>query len=236
MVPPGLAGIADLDPAPPARAVRRRRGARHEPGCLGSPAGRPDARLGGRWSRAIDALLRDLEAHDRDAARVRRPGRDAHQRGPRARTDDPPPRRATSRLRSRRDGLVPGPHLVPYLNRLADLLWVLARAAEQAESRRAPPSRPAKRRNSEETRNTMGPNQNPLIPNQNRLTPNQTSLRHRHRRRRPRRPSGRRALGGLPDPGVRLDVRRAAADRRRRLRRPEQRAAARVRRRVRRSC
>jgi cob(I)alamin adenosyltransferase len=40
------------------------------------------------------------------------------------------------------EGLIPGPHLLPYLNRLADLLWVLARAAEQAESRSAPPSRP----------------------------------------------------------------------------------------------
>jgi cob(I)alamin adenosyltransferase len=40
-----------------------------------------------------------------------------------------------------RDGLIPGPHLLPYLNRLADLLWVLARAAEQAEARTAPPSR-----------------------------------------------------------------------------------------------
>ncbi len=35
-----------------------------------------------------------------------------------------------------RAGLVPGPHLLPYLNRLADLLWVVARAAEQAEARR----------------------------------------------------------------------------------------------------
>lgn len=42
--------------------------------------------------------------------------------------------------------LLPGPHLLPYLNRLADLLWVLARAAEQAESRSAPPSRPDRRR------------------------------------------------------------------------------------------
>lgn len=39
-------------------------------------------------------------------------------------------------------GLVPGKHLVRYLNRLADLVWVLARAAEQAESRTATPSRP----------------------------------------------------------------------------------------------
>ncbi len=45
----------------------------------------------------------------------------------------------------RRDGLVPGPHLIPYLNRLADLLWVLARAAEQAESRTATPARTASR-------------------------------------------------------------------------------------------
>jgi cob(I)alamin adenosyltransferase len=44
------------------------------------------------------------------------------------------------------EGLIPGPHLLPYLNRLADLLWVLARAAEQAESRSAPPSRPDRRR------------------------------------------------------------------------------------------
>jgi cob(I)alamin adenosyltransferase len=44
------------------------------------------------------------------------------------------------------EGLIPGPHLLPFLNRLADLLWVLARAAEQAESRSAPPSRPERRR------------------------------------------------------------------------------------------
>jgi cob(I)alamin adenosyltransferase len=45
-----------------------------------------------------------------------------------------------------REGLIPGPHLLPYLNRLADLLWVLARAAEQAEARTATPSRPDRRR------------------------------------------------------------------------------------------
>ena len=44
------------------------------------------------------------------------------------------------------EGLIPGAHLLPYLNRLADLLWVLARAAEQAEARSAPPSRPDRRR------------------------------------------------------------------------------------------
>jgi len=36
-----------------------------------------------------------------------------------------------------RAGLVPGPHLLAYLNRLADLLWVMARAAEQAEAHTA---------------------------------------------------------------------------------------------------
>ena len=40
-----------------------------------------------------------------------------------------------------RAGHVPGPNLIPYVNRLADLLWVLARAAERAESRAATPSR-----------------------------------------------------------------------------------------------
>ena len=44
----------------------------------------------------------------------------------------------------RREGLVPGDYLVPYLNRLADLLWVLARAAEQAESRASTPARVAR--------------------------------------------------------------------------------------------
>lgn len=41
----------------------------------------------------------------------------------------------------RRSGMVPGDNLVPYLNRLADLVWVLARAAERAESRAATPAR-----------------------------------------------------------------------------------------------
>jgi cob(I)alamin adenosyltransferase len=52
------------------------------------------------------------------------------------------------------EGLIPGPHLLPYLNRLADLLWVLARAAEQAESRSAPPSRPDRRRPAASRRDT----------------------------------------------------------------------------------
>ena len=52
-------------------------------------------------------------------------------------------RRAVSLDRS---GMVPGRHLLPYLNRLADLVWVLARAAEQAEARTATPARVSPRR------------------------------------------------------------------------------------------
>jgi len=46
------------------------------------------------------------------------------------------------------DGLLPGPHLLPYLNRLADLIWVLARAAEQAEGHTSSPARVDGRRRS----------------------------------------------------------------------------------------
>jgi cob(I)alamin adenosyltransferase len=40
-----------------------------------------------------------------------------------------------------RDGSPGGKWLLPYVNRLADLVWVLARLAEQSESKNAPPSR-----------------------------------------------------------------------------------------------
>ena len=52
-------------------------------------------------------------------------------------------RRAARRaVAIRRAEPVADDQLVPYLNRLADLLWILARAAEQGESRAATPSRP----------------------------------------------------------------------------------------------
>jgi cob(I)alamin adenosyltransferase len=38
------------------------------------------------------------------------------------------------------EGLLRGDHLLPYLNRLADLTWVLARVAEQAEARTSTPA------------------------------------------------------------------------------------------------
>jgi len=43
-----------------------------------------------------------------------------------------------------RAGSLPDGHVLPYLNRLADLLWILARTAEQAESRTAISSRPSR--------------------------------------------------------------------------------------------
>jgi ATP:cob(I)alamin adenosyltransferase len=56
-------------------------------------------------------------------------------------------RRAERRIVSATRGSVDvGEWLLPYVNRLADLLWVLARAAEQAESSPAPPSREGGRR------------------------------------------------------------------------------------------
>ena len=88
----------------------------------------------------LDALLRDLEAHVEMPREFVVPGESRTSAVIEvARTTV---RRAERRaVTLRRDGLVPGTHLVPYLNRLADLLWVLARAVEQAESRRAPPVR-----------------------------------------------------------------------------------------------
>jgi cob(I)alamin adenosyltransferase len=45
------------------------------------------------------------------------------------------------------DEAIGSSHILPYLNRLADLLWVLARAAEQAEARAATVARPDRPRN-----------------------------------------------------------------------------------------
>jgi cob(I)alamin adenosyltransferase len=50
-------------------------------------------------------------------------------------------RRAERRaITLQREGLVPGPWLTPYLNRLADLVWVMARFAESLEAAEARPA------------------------------------------------------------------------------------------------
>ncbi len=149
VVPPGLAGIADL-------ILRLQR----ELFVVGAElATNPAAwdrlqdgttRVSAEMVEGIDALLRDLEAHVEMPREFIVPGESRTSAAIElARTIL---RRAERRaVALSRDGLVPGPYLLPYLNRLADLLWVLARAVEQAESRRAPPSRPGRRRNSEES-------------------------------------------------------------------------------------
>ena len=149
VVPPGLAGIADL-------ILRLQR----ELFVVGAElATNPAAwdrlldgttRVSAEMVEGIDALLRDLEAHVEMPREFIVPGESRTSAAIElARTIL---RRAERRaVALSRSGLVPGPYLLPYLNRLADLLWVLARAVEQAESRRAPPSRPGRRRNSEES-------------------------------------------------------------------------------------
>ena len=144
VVPPGLIGIADL-------VLRLQR----ELFVVGAElATNRDAwdrlqdgttRVSAEMVEGIDALLRDLESHVEMPREFIVPGESRTSAAIElARTTL---RRAERRaVTLRRDGLVPGPYLVPYLNRLADLLWVLARAVEQAESRQAPPSRPGGRR------------------------------------------------------------------------------------------
>ena len=144
VVPPGLAGISEL-------ILRLQRELFVAAAEL---ATNPDAwdrlqdettRVSASMVEGLDALLRDLESHVEMPREFVVPGESRTSAAIEvARTTV---RRAERRaVTLRRDGLVPGTHLVPYLNRLADLLWVLARAVEQAESRRAPPSRPGGRR------------------------------------------------------------------------------------------
>ena len=99
----------------------------------------------------IDGLLRDIESHITMPHEFVVPGETPTSAALElARTTL---RRAERRaVTLNRDGLIPGPHLLPYLNRLADLLWVMARAAEQAESRSATPSRTPRRKGATPTR------------------------------------------------------------------------------------
>ena len=101
----------------------------------------------------LEAVLRDLESHIEMPHEFVVPGETPTSAALEvARTTL---RRAERRaVALGREGLIPGPHLLPYLNRLADLLWVLARAAEQAESRSATPSRTERRKGAPTTRSS----------------------------------------------------------------------------------
>ena len=102
----------------------------------------------------IESLLRDLEAHVEMPTEFVVPGETQTSAALElARTVL---RRAERRaVTLGREGLIPGPHLLPYLNRTADLLWVLARAAEQAEARSATPSRTDRRRGSADPKRSI---------------------------------------------------------------------------------
>jgi len=144
VVPPGLAGIADL-------LLRIQRELFVAAAELATNPGAWNrleddrTRVSASMVDGIDVLLRDFESHVEMPREFVVPGESRASAAieiARATL-----RRAERRVVAlKRDGLIPGPHLLPYLNRLADLLWVLARAVEQAESRRAPPSRPGRRR------------------------------------------------------------------------------------------
>ncbi len=109
----------------------------------------PDAwdRLRDGETRVDEAMLTTLEATLRDAeARVEMP-REFVVPGTDRLSAALEQSRTVVRRAERRvialdhERLVPGAWLMPYLNRLADLLWVLARLAEQAAGRTAPRSR-----------------------------------------------------------------------------------------------
>ncbi len=92
----------------------------------------------------LDALLRETEAHVELPHEFVVPGETRTSAALElARTLVRRAERRTVTLRS--EGLVPSGHVLPYLNRLADLLWILARAAEQAEARTATTARPTGR-------------------------------------------------------------------------------------------
>ena len=97
------------------------------------------SRVTERMVEGVEAVLADLEAHVTLPTEFVVPGESRVSASLElARTVV---RRAERRVVGlRRDGLA-GEWTVPYQNRLADLLWVLARAAEGAESRQPRPAR-----------------------------------------------------------------------------------------------
>jgi len=97
-------------------------------------------RVSGEMVEGVESVLHDLENHIVMPREFVVPGETLPSAAlEQARTILRRAERRTVTLQ--RAGLVPGPFLLPYLNRLADLLWVLSRVAEQAEARSATPSR-----------------------------------------------------------------------------------------------
>ena len=99
---PNFGGLGRRDPAAPARAVRRRRGARDQPRGTATASRTARRACPRRWSTALDALLRETEAAIELPREFVVPGRDARQRRPRGRPHASPPRRAPDRHPRRR--------------------------------------------------------------------------------------------------------------------------------------
>ena len=113
-----------------ARAVRRRRraGDRAREPCEARTRRLAHDRR--RWSTALEPIIDDVTARYEAADRVRAPGREPHRRRARRRAHGRAAGRARSRSRPPATAGSPTASVVPYLNRLADLVYTLARWQE----------------------------------------------------------------------------------------------------------
>ena len=103
-----------------------------------------ETRVSGAMVEGIDATLREMEAAIELPREFVVPGETRVSAALEiARTITRRAERRTVTLADRDPGVAQG-HLLPYLNRLADLLWILARVAEQAEATGATPARPVR--------------------------------------------------------------------------------------------
>ena len=119
-----------------ARAVRRRRRARDRARQPAQARRRASRSSPPRWSTALEPIIDDITDRFEPPTRVRAPRREPRRRRARPRAHGRAARRARVGRRDRRDGwLEPESQVVPYLNRLADLVL----DARPLAGRRVPP-------------------------------------------------------------------------------------------------
>ena len=143
---PNLGGLGEPDPAAPARAVRRRRRAGDQPRRIATASRTARPACPARWSTAWTRCCARPRPPSSCRASSSSPARRALSAALEvARTIIRRAERRTVTLAAAdaafADGLI-----LPYLNRLADLLWILARVAEQAEARQSTVARPSRAR------------------------------------------------------------------------------------------
>ena len=103
-----------------------------------------ETRVSGAMMDGMDAILREMEAAIELPREFVVPGETrASAALEMARTILRRAERRTVTL-ARHDETLAAGRLLPYLNRLADLLWILARVAEQGEAREATAARPGR--------------------------------------------------------------------------------------------